>query len=205
MASGDEMTFMLWDTAGQEEYDAITRSYYKGSGGALIVFSTVDRASFDAVESWYHKITSECGKSAVTILIQNKIDLISDSVVSDEEVELLAKRLGIRLHRTCVKENRNVEEVFRYVGEEYLKRGGEASLTSRPVVDLNDLSVCPIGRETRVHTDKADAAVVADARQDADSDSRSAEIASGVSGYRPAVRRTDGKKKTFSFINCSVF
>ena len=27
---GDEIRLMLWDTAGQEEFDAITRAYYRG-------------------------------------------------------------------------------------------------------------------------------------------------------------------------------
>ncbi|KAF4704782.1 Ras- protein Rab-23, partial [Perkinsus olseni] len=57
--AGEELTFFLWDTAGQEEYDAITRGYYKGAGAAIIAFSTVDRASFEAVESWYKKIVEE--------------------------------------------------------------------------------------------------------------------------------------------------
>jgi hypothetical protein len=35
--------------AGQEEFDAITRTYYRGAGAAVIAFSTTDRASFEAV------------------------------------------------------------------------------------------------------------------------------------------------------------
>jgi GTPase SAR1 family protein len=27
---GEEINFMLWDTAGQEEYDQLTKEYYKG-------------------------------------------------------------------------------------------------------------------------------------------------------------------------------
>ena len=27
---GEEIRLMLWDTAGQEEFDAITRAYYRG-------------------------------------------------------------------------------------------------------------------------------------------------------------------------------
>ena len=27
---GDDIRLMLWDTAGQEEFDAITKAYYRG-------------------------------------------------------------------------------------------------------------------------------------------------------------------------------
>ena len=42
--------------------------------------------------------------------MQNKIDLIEESVVSPEEVESLAKRLKLRLVRTSVKQNFNVDQ-----------------------------------------------------------------------------------------------
>jgi len=41
---------MVWDTAGQEEFDALTKQYYRNAQGCVIAFSTVDRASFEAVE-----------------------------------------------------------------------------------------------------------------------------------------------------------
>lgn len=64
---GEEVTFLLWDTAGQEEYDALTRTYYKGAGACILAFSTTDRDSFDAVESWYKKVTNECGSTCVRL------------------------------------------------------------------------------------------------------------------------------------------
>ena len=67
---------MLWDTAGQEEFDAITRSYYRGASAAILAFSSVDRQSFSDIESWYNKVEKECGKGLSMALIQNKIDLI---------------------------------------------------------------------------------------------------------------------------------
>ena len=30
-ASGEDVRLMLWDTAGQEEFDAITKAYYRGA------------------------------------------------------------------------------------------------------------------------------------------------------------------------------
>jgi GTPase SAR1 family protein len=43
--SGEDVRLMLWDTAGQEEFDAITKAYYRGAQACVIAFSTVDRVS----------------------------------------------------------------------------------------------------------------------------------------------------------------
>ena len=53
---------MLWDTAGQEEYDAITKAYYRGAQACVLVFSTTDRESFLAIEGWKQKVSesSDC-------------------------------------------------------------------------------------------------------------------------------------------------
>ena len=53
----EEVRLMLWDTAGQEEFDAITKAYYRGAQAAVLAFSTVDRCSFEAIRSWKKKVT----------------------------------------------------------------------------------------------------------------------------------------------------
>merc|ERR1711862_1082290 len=124
---GEELTFLLWDTAGQEEYDAITRGYYRGAGCCIIAFSTTDRHSFDAVEAWHKKVIDECG-NIVIVLCQNKVDLIDQAQMTQHEVENLASRLQLRLYRTCVKDDLNVKEIFHDLGHEFLRRGGEHGL-----------------------------------------------------------------------------
>lgn len=47
---------MLWDTAGQEEFDAITKAYYRGAQACVLAFSTTDRDSFLAAQSWKLKV-----------------------------------------------------------------------------------------------------------------------------------------------------
>ncbi|KAJ1473800.1 small rab-related GTPase [Baffinella frigidus] len=107
---GQNITFMVWDTAGQEEFDALTKQYYRNAQGCVIAFSSVDRASFEAVESWKAKVEAEVSDCAM-VLVQNKVDLIDKAVASSEEVEELAKRLNLKLYRTCVSENLNVNKV----------------------------------------------------------------------------------------------
>lgn len=48
---------MLWDTAGQEEFDAITKAYYRGAQACVLTFSTTDRMSFEAVKEWKMKVS----------------------------------------------------------------------------------------------------------------------------------------------------
>ena len=69
---GEEVRMMLWDTAGQEEFDSITRTYYRGAGAAVLAFSTTDRDSFNAIQSWKRKLEAECGTIPM-VLVQNKV------------------------------------------------------------------------------------------------------------------------------------
>ncbi|KAL0279333.1 UNVERIFIED_CONTAM: hypothetical protein PYX00_000921 [Menopon gallinae] len=111
---GEDVRLMLWDTAGQEEFDAITKAYYRGAQACVLAFSTTDRDSFEAIHSWKMKVEDECGEIP-TVLVQNKIDLIHQSVVDPEEADMLSRALGCRLMRTSVKDDINVNSVFRYL------------------------------------------------------------------------------------------
>nr|AMZ00353.1 Ras superfamily small GTPase Rab23 [Nilaparvata lugens] len=116
---GEDVRLMLWDTAGQEEFDAITKAYYRGAQACVLAFSTTDRDSFDAIHSWELKVEDECGEIP-TVLVQNKIDLMDQSVVDPEEADLLSRALGCRLLRTSVKEDVNVNTVFRHLASRCL-------------------------------------------------------------------------------------
>lgn len=53
---GEDIRIMLWDTAGQEEFDAITKAYYRGAQACVLAFSTTDRMSFEAIRHWKMKV-----------------------------------------------------------------------------------------------------------------------------------------------------
>lgn len=56
---GEDIRIMLWDTAGQEEFDAITKAYYRGAQACVLAFSTTDRMSFEAIKDWKMKVRIE--------------------------------------------------------------------------------------------------------------------------------------------------
>ncbi|XP_063046967.1 ras-related protein Rab-23 [Engraulis encrasicolus] len=121
IVNDEDVRLMLWDTAGQEEFDAITKAYYRGAQACVLVFSTTDRDSFEAISSWREKVEVEVG-DIPTVLVQNKIDLLDDTVIKNEEAEGLAKRLKLRFYRASVKEDLNVNEVFKYLADKYLQK-----------------------------------------------------------------------------------
>ena len=77
------------------------------------MFSTTDRASFEAISKWHRKVLDECGPIAMC-MCQNKIDLVDDEAaeVAPGEPEALAEALGVKLYRVCVREDFNVDRVF---------------------------------------------------------------------------------------------
>lgn len=57
-----------------------TPSCIPGAQACVLVFSTTDRDSFQAIDSWKEKVEAEVG-DIPTVLVQNKIDLLEETVV----------------------------------------------------------------------------------------------------------------------------
>lgn len=66
----------IWDTAGQEQFRSITKSYFRNVAGALVFFDVSNINSFLHIEQWV-KDLKECGVVEESIAcIANKTDLI---------------------------------------------------------------------------------------------------------------------------------
>ena len=116
----DDIKLMLWDTAGQEMFSKLTKNYYRGAQAVIYVFSTDDRESFIEIERWQEKVENECNDHIISILVQNKIDLLDQAKMTNDEVENLSRKLNIKLYRTCVKDNINVNEIFINIATNYI-------------------------------------------------------------------------------------
>ena len=129
--------FYIWDTAGQDHFNAITRRYYRGADACLIVFSINDKESFNQVKSWHKKMTTECG-DIPTALVMSKIDLKSERKVSDEEAEKLAKELNIKLFYVSSKDGIMVEECFEYLAEQNYNKNGNVLSGADNIEDVRN-------------------------------------------------------------------
>ena len=81
------MKLSLWDTAGQETYKSITRSYFRGASGALLVFDITRRSTFEHATDWLHDLRQIAEEGIVVVLVGNKRDLASRSILDGSQTE----------------------------------------------------------------------------------------------------------------------
>jgi len=107
-----QIKLQIWDTAGQESFRSITRSYYRGAAGALLVYDITRRETFNHLTRWLEEARQNANQSMVIMLIGNKSDLDHRRQVSKEEGEAFAKEHNLIFLETSAKTAANVEEAF---------------------------------------------------------------------------------------------
>lgn len=108
----------IWDTAGQESFKSITRSYYRGSAGALLVYDITRRETFANLTTWLEDARAHASnKDMVIILVGNKCDMEGRRRVRFEEGEAFAKEHNLLFIETSAKTAANVETAFSKVAE----------------------------------------------------------------------------------------
>ncbi|KAL3187552.1 hypothetical protein MRX96_025055 [Rhipicephalus microplus] len=51
-----KITLGIWDTAGSERYEAMSRIYYRGAGAAIVCFDLTDRESYQKAKFWVEEL-----------------------------------------------------------------------------------------------------------------------------------------------------
>ena len=82
----------MWDTAGQENFISLIRTYYKDVGGAIIMYDVCDKNTFNRVHFWYNELKKNALEDYPILIVGNKID--GNRVVNTGEAQELAKSLN---------------------------------------------------------------------------------------------------------------
>ncbi|KAG0914097.1 hypothetical protein G6F33_004562 [Rhizopus arrhizus] len=131
----DQQTkLQIWDTAGQESFRSITRSYYRGAAGALLVYDITRRETFENLSVWLEDARQHANPNTVIMLIGNKSDLEGQRQVSREEAERFAQEHDLFFLETSAKLADNIEEAFVKTAEEIQKKIASGT------IDLNSES-----------------------------------------------------------------
>ena len=129
LKNGKSINIKLIDTAGQEKYKALAKSYFKNVDAVLFVFDLNDQNSFDYIKNWIDLFNdNHNGKEGIPkYLIGNKADQKRE-VQKDVINEFLCKN-KYKYFETSAKENNGINELFQELSEDLytilLETGGK--------------------------------------------------------------------------------
>ena len=113
---------VIWDLAGQTGFERVRKHYYQGCSALVLVYSVVDRKTFDNLTWWLVEAFKYNQMIPPTAILANKIDLRS-SEIRDDEVstedglefrDIFMKRLDVPaiFLETSAKTGENIQEAF---------------------------------------------------------------------------------------------
>ena len=109
---GKMVKIQIWDTAGQDRFRSITKNYYKGAHGIILIYDITNKKSFENVRTWINQIKEEVSEKVSIILVGNKIDDEEHRVVATEDGEKIAKELGLMFFECSAKSGVNIDSTF---------------------------------------------------------------------------------------------
>ena len=120
----------IWDTAGQEAFRSLVKSYYRGTLGCLLVYDISRRDSFENLDSWLSELRIHAPNVAI-VLVGNKIDLEAQREVGTEEGLNFAQKNGLAFFETSAKTAQNIDQCFNYLIDQINKKidVGEINIT----------------------------------------------------------------------------
>jgi len=121
----------LWDTAGQDKFRAITRNYYKGASGIILLFDVTNIKSFENIKKWINEIKEEISEKVSIILIGNKIDNANERKISKEQGEKLASEIGVKFFETSAKTGEGINECVFYLVKKIFENDPEVKNKGR--------------------------------------------------------------------------
>ncbi len=102
----------IWDTAGQENYRSVTRSYYTNCSCAFIVYDVTNNNSFKDIKDWINDCRKYTRSSILYVLIGNKIDLDNERIITYEQGEKYAKNNGMLFFEVSALTGENIDNCF---------------------------------------------------------------------------------------------
>jgi len=100
----------------------VTRSYYRGAVGALILYDVTSRDSYNNLPTWLQDAREQAWKDISIIAVGNKRDLKEERQVSFLEASRFAQEQDILFLETSALTGENVQDVFHTLAQRILNK-----------------------------------------------------------------------------------
>ena len=104
----------IFDTSGQERFRTLTKNYYHGADGIIMVFDLKRNETFEELTYWMEEINKNCDKNKISlILVGNKNDgNLEERKISQEQGKKMAESYNFNYIETSAITNFNIKECF---------------------------------------------------------------------------------------------
>ena len=119
---GVPTSLVIWDIAGQKQFQTLRTRYYEGASGLILVYSIIDRPSFENASKWLIEAHRFMRKIPPVVVAANKIDLTpehpSKDIVSTIEEKRFAETFSKKLNtpifviETSALRRINIDKIF---------------------------------------------------------------------------------------------
>ena len=107
-----KIKLQLWDTAGQEKFRSITRTYYKSAHLIVFVYAIDNENTFKNIQNCGKDVKEQTNEKTKFLLVGNKCDLYEEKQVSTEEAQKYAKDNNMEFIEVSAKEGTNINDMF---------------------------------------------------------------------------------------------
>ncbi|MHA1367179.1 MAG: Rab family GTPase, partial [Candidatus Heimdallarchaeota archaeon] len=108
---GKKIKLQLWDTGGQEFVISLLPFYYTGAHGGVLVYDMTNRNSFNSLDYWLKQIRQNAGDIPL-VLAGNKIDILDQRKVTEEEGRSFAESRNLLYLETSAKTGVSIPDLF---------------------------------------------------------------------------------------------
>ena len=125
----------IFDTAGQERFNAVTKSLFQKVQGIILVYDISNEESFNNINFWISQINDNF-LNIKCILAGNKCDLKNERIISKKEGENLAKKNNFKFFETSSKTGHNINEIMNEIVSDIYKNNN--FISEIKTLSLND-------------------------------------------------------------------
>ena len=111
---GAEMMMMIWDLAGDDDYQRLQTTYLRGTSGYLLVVDGTRQITLDQAIEIQGRVVEAAGELPF-LLALNKADLVSQWEIDETRTDGLTAR-GWKSFKTSAKDGAGVEDAFAELG-----------------------------------------------------------------------------------------
>jgi small GTP-binding protein len=121
---GRPFTLEIWDTAGQEQYHALSPMFYRDADAGIVVFDLTDQPTFKQAQHWVSELRQARGDAIQIAVCGNKTDLPSVRTVTLEQIAQFASGLNAKSFETSAKTGENIDLMFNQIAQGLMSRAG---------------------------------------------------------------------------------